>query len=82
MDILKVQRLKNFKYETGIKTAEIRRNLQTSRLKLLNTAACPALLFRTTHSLKNQIVKSEHKSLAPENAFPYLIKMGVLMSIR
>lgn len=80
MDILKVQGLKNFKYETGIKTPEIRRNLQISRLKLLNTVACPALLFRTTHSLKNQIVKSEYKSLAPENAFPYLSKRGVFMS--
>lgn len=68
MEVLKVLGLKNFKYETGVKTPQSRRNLQASRLKLLHTAACPAPLLRTTHRLKN-IVKSEHKSLAPEACF-------------
>lgn len=42
---------------------------QAELLKLLNTAARPVPLLRTTHKLKN-IVKSEHKSLAPEACFP------------
>jgi len=70
MEVLKVQVLKNFKYETDIKTPQSRRNLQASRLITdLNTVACPGLLLKITHKLKN-IVKSECKSLAPEAHFP------------
>lgn len=78
MEVLKVLGLKNFRYETGIKTPQSRRNLQASRLKWLNTAACPPPLLRTTHRLKN-IVKSEHKSLVPEACFPLPHQGGVLM---
>lgn len=78
MEVLKVQVLKNFKYETGIKTPESKGNLQASRLKLPNTAACPAPLLRTTHRPKNT-VKSEHKSLTPEACFPLPHQEGVLM---
>lgn len=70
MEVLKVQGLKNFKHETNIKTPQSGRNLQASKLITdLNTVACPGLLLKTTHRLKN-IVKSECKSLAPEARFP------------
>lgn len=70
MEVLKVQGLKNFKYETDIKTPQSRRNLQASKLIAdLNPAACPGPLLKTTHRLKNT-VKSECKSLAPEAHFP------------
>lgn len=70
MEVLKVQGPKNFKYETDIKTPQSRRNLQTSKLITdRSTVACPGLLLKTTHRLRN-IVKSECKSLAPEARFP------------
>lgn len=78
MEVLKAQGLKNFKYETDIKTPQSRRNLLASKLVTdLNNVACPGPLFKTTHRLKN--IVNQTVNLWPSRLiFPYLIQKGVL----